>query len=79
MREISTGKVSLGANDCIQIFDFIKNFYKGLNILFIDLKPEDKKVEKFQIYFITIAKSFENIISFKRYIYSLNSSSKKTL
>lgn len=34
--KVETSKVSLGVDDCIMIFDFLKDFYKDLGILFTD-------------------------------------------
>lgn len=58
--------------------DPAKNFYKDLVTLFSDFKLGNKKVRQLHIDFITIVKPFNNTICLGRYIYTSDSSSKKT-
>lgn len=69
--------MNLGINNCMLIFDFTKDFYKDLIILFLNFKPKDKKVRQLYIDFATIVKLYNNIIGSERYTQKLTISSKK--
>lgn len=77
IRKIKNDEVNSGTNDCILIFDFTKNLYKDLVILFPNFKPKDKKVGQLHIDFATIVKLCDNIIGSGKYTQKLNISSKK--
>lgn len=77
--EIKAGKVRLGNNNCMLIFDLAQYFSRDLRTLFINLKPRNKELRQLPINSITIVELFDNIIDFWKYIHKLNNSYKKTL
>ena len=64
-------------NELGLISDFAKDFYKDLDILFIDFQPRKKKVRQFYADFDPIVKPFDNTIGFGKYTLRPSSSNKK--